>query len=177
MKKAFVIAAMMLFASVAYGQFYVELDDDGVLGEPMEENFDCVASTYYDLEVWIFGPEQLFSFGVILCNMDMSLEFQGFVYNVGGWTPVEVQPGECITIQATDFSFTNPMTLPSMVGVVTYHYAVDGSVDDITLDPSGVLTVGFTSPLYDNVGAVLKRFYPPAATEESSWGAVKGLFR
>jgi hypothetical protein len=182
MKKAFAVVAMLAFAAAAHAQFTVELDLNGVQGDG-PDLIEAMVSDYVTGDVWVYGPDALFSFGVILCNYDGSLEFQGFVYNTpAGWTntPPNVGPDGCVTIQATDFNFATPMVLPAMVGTVTFHAAVDMSIDDITFGDCGYFTVAFLSGVMDNSGTLAGTVLigdQGTSTEESSWGAVKGLFR
>ena len=176
MKRAMVAAAVvMLFATAASAQFMAELDLDGVVGNG-PDFIETMVSDYISVDIWVHGPAMLFSFGMTICNYDGSLEYQGIAYNVGTWTPVEPVPGYCFDVQATDFSFANPMTLPAMVATVTFHAAIDSSIDDIIILTGGYLSTGFLSGQFDVVigGTV---WIGTSSTEETSWGAVKGLFR
>ncbi len=177
MKKAFVAAAVvMLFATMASAQFSVELDLDGVLGNG-PDFIEVEVSEYVAVDIWVHGPAALLSYGMTICNYDGSLEYQGCAYYVPtGWTPIDPIPGVCFDVQATDFTFSNPMALPALVATVTFHAAVDQSIDDIIIMQGGYLSAGFLSGLFEgNVGATVK--IGSIATEEASWGAVKGLFR
>ncbi|MFH1278387.1 MAG: hypothetical protein ABIK65_08410 [Candidatus Eisenbacteria bacterium] len=182
MKKAFAVVAMLAFAAVAHAQYTVELDLNGVQGDG-PDFIEVMVSDYVTGDLWIYGPNMLFSWGCIVCNFDGSLEFQGFVYSTpAGWTNAAVQVGAdgCITVQATDFSFTAPMPLPWLVGTFTFHAAVDQSIDDITFGDAGWLDINFISGVMDNANTLagtVKIGDIPQSTEESSWGAVKGLFR
>ena len=181
MKKAFAVVAMLAFAAAAHAQFTVELDLNGVQGDG-PDFVNAVVSDYITGDLWVYGPEGLFSFGVILCNYDGSLEFQGFEYiTPDGWTETapSVGPDGCVTLQATDFNFANCMALPAMIGTVTFHAAVDESIDDITFGDCGYFTCSFLSGVMDNSGTLAGtvQIGTIVSTEESSWGAVKGLFR
>ncbi len=172
-----------LFAGFAVAQFElsVELDLDGVVGNGP----DVIAanmSDYISVDVWIIGdPTSVSYVGVTFCNLDGSLEFQGYSDAIGsGWTITPPQvTGSCVLVQATDFSFSAPKIAPFLHGTATYHAAVDASIDDLTIDArqSGWFTAFGPYLFSDNVGAVVIVSGEPAATEESSWGGVKGLFR
>lgn len=181
MKKAFVVVAMLAFAVAAHAQFTVELDLDGTTGNG-PDYVNVFVSDYVTGDLWIYGPASLFSFGAIVCNFDGSLEFQGFAYVTPGWTetPPAVGADGCITVQATDFNFATPLPLPAMVGTFTFHAAVDMSIDDITFGDCGYFTNTFASGVMDNSGTLAGTVQigeQGNSTEESSWGAVKGLFR
>lgn len=178
MKKAFVVVAMLAFAVAAHGQYSVELDLNGTPGDGPDYVVAAV-SDYITGDLWIHGPVALFSFGVIICNYDGSLEFQGAAYATpAGWTNAPVAPGECVTVQATDFNFATPLVLPYMVATLTFHAAVDQSIDDITFGDAGWLDINFMSGVMDNQGTLAGTVQiGETSTEESSWGAVKGLFR
>jgi hypothetical protein len=186
MKKALVATLMgALFAGFAMAQpYFVELDLDGVLGNGPDV-VSAEVSDYIDVNVWITGTgPMLFSTNFTICNMDGSLEFQGFtsVDIPGGWTqvdPTDVGNG-CWLMQAIDLSGGAPLAVPFLHGVVTYHAAVDHTFDDLTIDldplASGWFNTAFGSGGFEDfVGAGVQ--IGTAATEETNWGAVKGLFR
>ena len=178
MKKAFVAAAVvMLFATAASAQFTAELDLDGVVGNG-PDFIEVMVSDYVDVDVWITGPNALLSFGMTICNYDGSLEYQGTTYFIPtGWTPIEPVPGVCFDVQATDFTFSNPMQLPALVATVTFHAAVDESIDDIIILQGGYLSAGFLSGNFSEMIGCTVQIGDIIGTEEASWGAVKGLFR
>ena len=177
MKKALVLVATMVFATMAYGQTG-ECDLDGVFGNGPDV-VSAEVSDYIAVNLMIQHPTMLFSWGITFSNPDGSLEFQGCEYFVPAvWTAVPCQPGDPVTAQATDFTFTAPLdvSVPTTVCVVTFHAAVDCSMDEIIVLESGWLDVNFISGVFDP-------FTPctvvigGTGTEESSWGAVKDLFR
>jgi hypothetical protein len=185
MKKAFVAAAaVLLMAGASFAGLSVEVDLDGQLGNGPD--FITVApSDYIQANIWIIGDAPCcWVFGMFLCNYDHSLEFQGFVFNDpgGGWGSPPVQPPTpegCITLQGQNFDFDIPMCWPWMIGTVTYHAAVEHSLDELFLgEGSGVLTVSFTTVSFDNNGTVVARIQiGDTGVEETNWGAVKNLFR
>jgi len=184
MKKAFVAAAaLLLFASAGMGQYRAEIDLDG---DPMNgiDYIQVPVSTYIAVDIWLYGPpgSGCYVFGVELCDYDRSLEFQGGVFYFpdpqwsGVFRPPDAQ--NCITVEGQTFAFTVPIMFPYKVATVTYHAAVDESIDDLTLRNGGVLTLNFTSQWFENIGAVLGTVQVgEIATEETNWGAVKSLFR
>ncbi|RPH35409.1 MAG: hypothetical protein EHM91_17270 [Planctomycetota bacterium] len=142
-------------------------------------------STYVPANIWIVGEAgPAWVAGMVLCNPDHSLEYQSCVYNSpgGGWAFVAPQPPDpqgCITIQGQNFSFDVPMVFPWRIATVTYHAAVDQSIDDLFLmgPEGGVLTDGGTV-FFDNLDTVVGQVQIGiTSVEETNWGAVKNLFR
>ena len=178
MKKAFVVAAVLAFATAASAQYTVELDLNGVVGDGPDV-VEAEVSDYIDVDVWMHGPAMVLSMGADICNYDGSLEFQGYTSNSpSGWTDNTVTANypPCLTVQMTDFGFMAPVPLPYMMGTLTFHAAVDHSTDDLVVISGGWFSEGFGSGACDVLigGTVI---IGGSATEESSWGAVKGLFR
>ncbi|MBM3319978.1 MAG: hypothetical protein FJY73_04810 [Candidatus Eisenbacteria bacterium] len=185
MKKAFVAAAaLLLFASAGMGQYRLELDLDG---NPMNgvDYIQVNQSDYVGVDIWLYGPQGkgTWVWGAFICNFDRSLEYQGFVaYSPGGGWSFPFQPPDaqnCITAQGQNLTFDVPIMFPYKVARVTYHAAVDQSIDDLyMLEGSGVLTLSFYTYSWDNNGTVLGTVQIGSiATEETNWGAVKSLFR
>ncbi len=183
MKKAITVALLgMVFAgfAAAQNQSSVELDLDGVVGNGPDNVFVSV-SDYIDVDVWLTGdPHPLVVVSIGICNVDGSLEFQGFQYAFGlPWTvyPPEID-GSCAWIWAFDPSFMSGTMTPILFGTATYHAAVDGSLDDLTIssDSAWLGFYGYTYFFTDNVGASIQ-IGGVTSAEESSWGGVKSLFR
>ncbi len=179
------IAAVLvsaLFPGFAAAQLSVELDLDGVVGNGPDVNCADV-SDYINVDIWITGtPLSLLSASVSICNNDGSLEFQGYQDAIGSpWTITPPQFGPCLVIQATDFTFSAPKTVPFLYGTATYHAAADGTLGELTVDDnnSGWFSAngGGTGFFTNNIGVLFLIGGCDTATEESSWGAVKGLFR
>ena len=107
-----------------------------------------------------------------------SISFGVTIFSVpSGWTATPPVPGPKITVQATDFTFNNPIVVyPYKVATVEYHAAVDGSIDDLAIVLHGWFNTQMLSGVFDEViGGTVQ--IGSAGAEESSWGAVKGLFR
>ncbi len=180
MKKALAVAFVgALFAGIALAQPTIELDLDNVLGNGPDVAV-AIVSDYITVDVWVVGsaPSNLISANVTLCNLDGSLEFQGYAYAVA-WTNTAPQVNPpCVLLQSTDFAFVG-LAIPFLHGTATYHAAVDNSLDDLTIDgnQSGWFSYYGGTGLFNtgNVGGSVQ--IGGSATEESSWGAVKGLFR
>lgn len=173
----------VLFATLAPGTsaqpYTVELDLDGQVGNG-PDHMGAGVSDYIDVNVWIMGSgAPLFSSYFMLCNLDGSLEFQGFTSMIPPpWTHTPPQTGTvCFQMQDTDFTYSAPIAVPFQQGVVTYHCAVNGSLGDITIDTSasGWFTSGFESGFYQAINASVQ--IGGTATEQTVWGSVKELFR
>ncbi len=186
MKKAFVAAAaVLLLAGASFATLVVEADLDGTLGNG-PDYLVVSQSALVPVDLWILGDvNPAYVFGMFLCNYDHSLVYQSTVYNLpgGGWQgvpPVAPTPDGCITVQGQNFLFDMVMVWPWKVATVTYHAAVDQSIDEIWLGgpDGGVLTSSFTSVAFDNIESVLGRVQiGETNVEETNWGAVKSLFR
>ena len=177
MKKALALVAMLAVASFVSAQTVAELDLDGVYGNG-PDYIIAEVSDYILVDVYISAPFGILSFGVDIANYDGSLEYQGCTYSVpSGWTATPPVPGPKITVQATDFTFNNPIVVyPYKVATVEYHAAVDGSIDDLAIVLHGWFNTQMLSGVFDEViGGTVQ--IGSAGAEESSWGAVKGLFR
>ncbi len=177
MKKALAVAFLCaIFAGFVAAQT-IELDLDGTPGNGPDV-VPAAVSDYINVDVYINGTGMLFSANFTICNLDGSLEFQGYAYNTP-WTntpPVVTPP--CVLIQATDFTFGSPLAMPFLHGTATYHAAVDASLDDLTIDlaNSGWFNDQFLSGAFsDFVGGSVQ--IGSSATEQTNWGAVKDLFR
>ncbi len=167
--------------AVAQIQTSVEFDLDGVVGNG-PDIIAVTVSDYIAVDVWITGdPHPLLFVAITMCNLDGSLEFQGFQYAFGlPWTayPPDIN-GPCVLLRTVDFSFTNWKMTPVLFGTAMYHAAVDASLDDLAIDADNSAwfsLYGITGIFTDNVGASVQ-IGGVTSTEESSWGGVKSLFR
>jgi hypothetical protein len=187
MKKAFVAAAaVLLLAGASFAALQVEVDLDGTLGNGPDYKL-AVVSENVTADIWIIGDAPCaWVVGLFLCNADASLEYVSTQYYPGpsaAWSftpPAAPGPDGCITLQGQNFSFDVPMCWPWKVATVTYHAAVDHSVDDLVLGAgSGVLTTSFATVSFDNNETVVARVQIGLidSVEETNWGAVKNLFR
>ena len=180
---AVVLTSCVLLPAAAWAQpFSVEIDLDNSVGNGPD--LVCYSvSDYVTADIWITGQGAgILSLGVTICNYYGSLEFQGASYAipVPPWTetPPSLQ-GPCVLMQATDFTFTQPILAPFLFATTTWHAAVDNIVDDLDIDAaqSGYLDTSFNSGMFtNNVGGTVA-IGVHAATEETSWGSVKSLFR
>lgn len=177
MKKALVLAAALLAtASFAFGQL-CELDLDGVVGNG-PDFIVAEVSDYILVDVYMTVGPMTQSVGCNIGNFDGSLEYQGTEYFLPSWGVVAPAPGEVLAIQGTDWSMAAliDMSAPYKVATLTFHAAVDCSVDDlVVIDGGGFDAMNGTVNFTELVGCTVQ--IGTSATEESSWGAVKGLFR
>ncbi|NNE08370.1 MAG: hypothetical protein HKN20_07385 [Gemmatimonadetes bacterium] len=180
MKKALVLgAALLMFAGMASAQYSVELDLDATLGNG-PDFAAAVPAGAVAIDAWITGPGS----GANCISANFTLSHVGpATYNVGyahatGWTasPDQNQGGNDWLIQATDFSFAGAIP-PFLHGTASYTY--DGPVGIATVSivqPNGWSDLNFaTGPFTGSTGASFG--IGLTATEETSWGAVKDLFR
>jgi hypothetical protein len=181
MRKAFVaVAFALLIASTSFA-YRVVYDYDG---DPLNGP-DVIVGEVSDevtLTVWLLGdpPLNLISFGSRWCNYDGSLEVVGHAYNAAafpGWqlTPMTNPVPFCYELQGFGSA---AVAIPQWIATITVHLGVDCSVDLIELDPANQ---GWFTEFYgtvvpeEMVGAEF--VIGGTGTEESSWGAVKDLFR
>lgn len=188
MKYAIAFSVLLLVPAVILAQpYYIELDLDGVLGNGPDV-MSATVSDYITVDVWIMGTGlPLVSSNFTICNLDGSLEYQGYASNIDPpWTITPPQISDnCALHQATDFTFSDPKPVPFLQGTVTWHAAVDQSIAEIgiDLDPamSGWFNTAFcskfkTSCMFEtsiNCTVVIGA----TNTETTSWSEVKGLFR
>lgn len=135
-------------------------------------------SEYVCVDLWLTGPYPLFLFAFEICNLDGSLEFQGADFLLPPtWEADPPEPvGACVHLLAVDGSFENPIPLPWMVTVATYHAAVNESWDDLTLGSSNFLDITLDDGPFDGcIGASVR--IGLTRTTPANWGSVKGLFR
>ena len=160
--------------------YYVEYDLDGTLGNG-PDLVSVEVSDLINVDVWVLGGPMinLIGWGIEFCNSDGSLELQGVEYHTPeGWTdydPVEFGAG-CWQINTVTFNIEDAMSIPSMVGTLTWHAAVDQSIDDLTHDFGvWVGTAGNDGFFDEGIGCTV--MIGTTATESATWGAIKGLFR
>jgi hypothetical protein len=184
MKKAFVAAvAVLLMTGFGFAATIVyDLNGNPADGPDM---INVPVSTNVPVDIWIFGPpDGAISFGTIMCNPDHSLVYVSCLYSLPtGWTGIAPQaPGadNCITVQGVTFTGTPVAMLPYKFATVTWHAAVDQSIDTlISGATSAVMSPSFSSFSFENNEQVLATIQigTIVGTEETNWGAVKSLFR
>ncbi|MBN1826969.1 MAG: hypothetical protein JW958_11960 [Candidatus Eisenbacteria bacterium] len=181
MKKALVLAAALFAtASLAFGAGTCELDLDAVVGNG-PDFIIAEVSDYIVVDIYMMVPgvEYGQSIGCIVGNFDGSLEYQGCVYHTPpSWAAVPPAVGEEITVQATSWGGTDLLNFntPILVATLTFHAAADCSVDDLVVISGGVFDMMLGQVDFDVlIGGTVQ--IGTSATEEASWGAVKGLFR
>jgi hypothetical protein len=136
--------------------------------------------------IWFMGPPNpcCCVFAASLCNADSSLAYESTQYYSpgGGWGFPPVSPPDaagCIVLQGQDLSF-GWMCFPWRIAKVTYQAATDQAIAELVLgQESGILTTSFQTVYFANNGEVIARIQigDVTATETTSWGAVKALFR
>ncbi len=172
-----ILAAM---APIAHSQpFGVELDLDGQMGNG-PDTLSASIGDYIRGDIWVLGPTPILSFGFTLCNLDGSLEHQGSVSNVPAtWTVSTTGlPGHCMDLTATDFTFSDPVSLPWLFHTITYQAAVDQTLASLQIDLnlSGWLNTSLESGFFSSsVGGSVQI----GSTEVygTEWGKIKSLFR
>ncbi len=171
--------AIPLMFGEANGQVSGELDLDGVVGNG-PDTIQVAVGEIISVDVWVLGPTPIISAGITLCNIDGALEFQGAASNLPAtWTvsPMWV-PGPCKSLSATDFSFSNPVSLPRLFHTFTYHAAVDQALASIRLDLnlSGWMNSSLESGLFSSSvdGSVQ---IGSTGISRIGWGKIKSLFR
>jgi len=179
------VAAVLLLAFAASAQYSVEADLNGVVGDLQPDYIVTTVGQEVPVDIWFFGPNCIIVFGAYLCNPELSLEYAAtqFFSPGGGWYFPQVAPPDaagCILMQGQDFSSVL-MCFPYKVAKVTYLAATDQSIADLRLgEPSAVLTLSsFQTVYFANEGEILARIQigDVTATEATSWGSVKALFR
>ncbi|GEM_PF-2140562 len=190
MRKAFVAAGLMLLmASTSFG-YRIVMDYDG---DPMNGP-DVITGQVSDevtLYIYFIGEGIMIqSFGAYFCNYDESLEIVSSRYLNQYTVPVGIVPvsygivpltepePNCYQLQGTDWGGTAPLMPPGLIMEVVVHLAVDCSVDLIEWDPENVAWTTLGSGVIvpeEMVGVQI--IIGGTGTEESSWGAVKDLFR
>lgn len=172
MRKALVSIAILMIASFAYAD-HMEFDLDGIQGNGPDV-ITAEVSDYILVDIWFFNDVPMISFGVTVLQLDGSLEYQSCEYFCEGWTAVDPIPGPQFDVQATDWTMTLPLQ-NHLVATVIFHAAVDCSVDDIQGIDASYLGTDYNTYFIDAIGAQV--IIGGSATEETNWGAVKGLFR
>lgn len=177
MKKALVLgAALLMFAGVASAQYSVELDQNATLGDG-PDFAAAVPAGAVAIDAWITGQASFVYSGNFTLSHAGPATWNPYTHATG-WTttPDQNQGGNDWLVQATDFGFGG-LVPPFLHGTANYTY--DGPVGIVTVSvvqPNGWFDSSFTSgPFTNNTGASFG--IGVTATEETSWGAVKDLFR
>ncbi len=175
-----VLAHLLLAVCAGAQDLSIELDGDNILGNGPDTLIVSPFSSV-PIDVHVTG------LSVIVISANFTLSHSGpATWNpyshATGWTtqPDQHYGGNDWLIQATDFAFQG-LYPPFLHG--TAHYTFDGPVGLVTVsivEPTGWLGSQFiTNYFVNNIGLTfgIDSEDPPTATEESSWGAVKQLFR
>jgi hypothetical protein len=92
----------------SWGEWYVELDADGVWGNGPDEIY-AEYGAYHDVDVVAHGEGPIRAFKVTICDHHQGLALQQVTYlTPEGWTTVPAVPGECVVVEAS---------IPSLTGV------------------------------------------------------------
>ena len=164
---ALLIPALAL--GVAVPHVGMDADADGVCNSPDGPDMGVwataaeIGDTYsFDLFFEAFGD--ILSFGCIFCVKD-STKITNWSWSygaIGGWTADAIKSGAtvlpfvtldlsaypnagCFQVQATDYTFSNPLSTspPLVLGTFTYEVAGEGAIDWIVDESSSALDVSF----------------------------------
>ncbi len=170
------IPALLLYATAANAQYSIELDGDGVLGNGPDYVF-ALAANAVSVDAYVTGQaSQVYSANFTLRHLGPGT-WNSYTHATG-WTttPDQNQGGNDWLVQATDFGFLG-LVPPFLHG--TAHYTFDGPFGIVAVSieqPNGWFDSSFTTgPFGNNTGLIFGHIV--FSTEESSWGAVKELFR
>ncbi|MFH1278464.1 MAG: hypothetical protein ABIK65_08810 [Candidatus Eisenbacteria bacterium] len=173
---------LLLFVNVLAGQaeeWYFEMDLDGTPGNG-PDTIEASTGDYIVGRVWIHGPCPILAVGAGFCSPGDVL-----LYQVGmeeylvpeSWTTEEIViSGDCVTAQATDFTWGSPLTLPAPLVDLVWRVAADEAIGDLVCDNGAFLSICMETPLFDHCDGAAVRV-GGTATEETGWGAIKTLFR
>lgn len=171
---------IVLFLSAGYavsGDFHLELDGTGVLGDGPD--FVLVLPGPVSVDAWVTGGGGLHAFSANFTLSHAGPATWNPYSHATGWTttPDFNLGGNDWLVQATDFSFVAGLVPPFLHGTVNYTYnGPNGVVAVSVVQPNGVLDSSFNSgPFTGNVHLTFGDL--GNATEKSSWGEVKELFR
>ncbi|MBM3321533.1 MAG: hypothetical protein FJY73_12745 [Candidatus Eisenbacteria bacterium] len=176
------VALVLIWPLAARGQdFGVEVDLDGQLGNG-PDTVVVGAGDSVTAEVWIEDHDGMIIYLLVrLCNHDRYLSFTSGTYML--WGTWEGQPivadSECVTFEAITFSEPGPPAYH--VGSATYTAAVEGATAELSVDLEGSLYCN--GELVCDQFAYAVRAYvrvepgEPTASEQPTWGTIKGLFR
>ena len=190
-----------LFSGVATADRFLGFADDGD-GDCEKTTTDMgqyygAPTTGVDFDIFLEGTEMYFSIGCTYCVFDSSLvDNMDFTYTTPeAWTgspirSVALSEGnvsqqimdlavtyprmKCWLVQATDFTSTAPLSVPTVFGTASYDVAQDGTIQFIIDAPyCGYYTTGALNGAY----AVSEVCGNLVATRQESWGSIKKLFR
>jgi hypothetical protein len=178
---------VLLAAGGVSAQYSVEADLNGIVGDPQPDFLVTTVGEDVLVDFWVLGPDWVKAYGFQACNYDLSLSYVSTLYypTPGGcWASQPVTSPDslgCIRLSGQNLTFGwCPLIPPYRVATVTYQAAVDGSIAEIALGAvGGVMTYSFYTQSFTNNGEVLARIQigDVTATEPTSWGLVKSLFR
>ncbi|MBM3320384.1 MAG: hypothetical protein FJY73_06885 [Candidatus Eisenbacteria bacterium] len=182
---------VLLAAGGVSAQYSVEADLDGAVGDPQPDYIVTSVGDQIPIDIWICGTEEcgpweclFLAFGIGLCEDAGKLTYVGTEFVPWYWALVAVPPDTsgCALLRGRDTFDDYPMWPPRKIATVTYEAASDQSVANLTLRPeSGVFEWSqvYSWVAFTNNGEVLARIQigDVTATEPTSWGSVKSLFR
>lgn len=172
MRKAFTSIAILMVVSFAYAD-HVEFDLDDIQGNGPDV-IHAEVSDYVLVDVWFFNDIPMMYFGVTVNQLNGALEYQSCEYFTPGWTAVAPVPGPVFTVQATTWC-SNPIVGPALVATVTFRAVSDCLIADIQGTDAGYMGNDYVTYYIDAINA--RVIIGGIATESTSWGGVKGLFR
>ena len=202
------VLSIFAITSTANAEF-VGLDSDGDLDcDPSEMAVLATGEdigTTHTLDLFFDDLPPIVSWGCVFCTPEKSrVTNVSWIYSLpDGWTDNDIEaidsesvypsitPSASITdiypnyrcwyVQATDFSFENPMTtFPFAVGSFSFDVAEEGCIGFILDGPNcGWFSTMFVTGNFDGPNETCGPFdcEEPTSTESMSWGSVKTLFR
>lgn len=187
MRRAWIAAAAaLLVAAHGHAQWSIEADLNGVLGDPQPDHIVTAVGQTIPVDVWFLGPPNWYCcfFETFLCEPAHGLGYENTQFYLDAcWGHSVNGPDSsgCIRASGGDFCLCDlAFSFPYRVATVTYVAAVDRTIAEVVLGPgSRVWNASFSTEYFDNNGSVIARIQigDVTATETTSWGSIKTLFR
>jgi len=178
---------VLLAAGGVSAQYSVEADLNGVVGDPQPDYIVTAMGDSVWVDIWFSGLGDCpgcVMFHAYLCNPDHALTYQGTSWyppQSVDWAYVAVPPDSAGCAMLYGFApCFGWMIFPHKVARVTYRASLDASIAELLLgEGSDLLDLCYDFQVFSNVGEVLARIQigDVTATEPTSWGSVKSLFR
>lgn len=175
----FIIAVAMLPAAAFAGQIWTDGDGDGL---PDGAKFIAEPSAVVSVDIWIDTQSFVFTYFQCWVERQQCLTFQSGQYTITGGTPDVIDTFS--NPNATGFTGSGFANLHGVIKVAraTFHIDLPGNCCVFPIieypNPFGttsILGAGTAYQLFTTFGRTC--WGPPIANEETSWGAIKGLYQ